>query len=270
MPCLRPYIMARYNLIVPCGQCVACRIARSKEWAIRLMHEVPYHEKSCFATFTYDRKHLPRSFSLDKAELQRFWKRLRKVHESGLKYFACGEYGERFGRPHYHAIVFGLGVEDGGLLESVWANGHVEVSGVGVESIRYTADYLQKKVEMRPLYRWKEPPFQVMSQGLGRQYAFDNCGELRAFGSISQNGVKGRIPRYYTKVLGFKSGWNAEQAEIAVHDKLSSIRKILGIKNDGLLTRDERRQVYKYMEQERRQVEKNIRARMGRTSKDQF
>lgn len=44
---------------------------------------------------------------------QLFTMSLRKVNRKvypmkQLRYYACGEYGERFGRPHYHYIIFNL------------------------------------------------------------------------------------------------------------------------------------------------------------------
>jgi len=63
---------------VPCGQCIGCRLERSRQWAVRCMHEASLHEDNCFITLTYDDEHLPADNSLDKSEFQRFCKRMRK------------------------------------------------------------------------------------------------------------------------------------------------------------------------------------------------
>ena len=39
-------------------------------------------------------------------------KRVRKFAGSGVRFFGCGEYGDRGGRPHYHGLLFGLDFED--------------------------------------------------------------------------------------------------------------------------------------------------------------
>jgi hypothetical protein len=101
------------GLYVPCGKCIACRIARTREWTVRIMHEMSCHDNAVFATLTYDDDHLPPDRSISKDELQRFIKRLRKeLGDRKIRYFACGEYGETTNRPHYHAIIFGLGLTE--------------------------------------------------------------------------------------------------------------------------------------------------------------
>src|SRR5699024_7911545 len=51
----------------------------------------------------------PRDFTL-------FMKRLRyyyfEKYKKELRFFACGEYGSSTFRPHYHAIVFNLDLDD--------------------------------------------------------------------------------------------------------------------------------------------------------------
>lgn len=97
---------------LPCGQCLGCRLERSRKWAVRCMLEASLHEQNCFLTLTYAPEHLPENGSLVKRDLTLFFKRLRKTYGEGIRYFACGEYGERFDRPHYHVILFGFIPED--------------------------------------------------------------------------------------------------------------------------------------------------------------
>lgn len=67
---------------LPCGQCIGCRLARSREWAIRCTHEAFMFDDKCFITLTYDNEHLPYSESglptLHREDLTLFLKRLRK------------------------------------------------------------------------------------------------------------------------------------------------------------------------------------------------
>jgi hypothetical protein len=65
-------------LQLPCGQCVGCKLERSRQWAVRCMHEASLYENNCFVTLTLDDDHLPSDGSLDKDIFQRFMKRLRK------------------------------------------------------------------------------------------------------------------------------------------------------------------------------------------------
>lgn len=41
---------------LPCGRCIGCKLERSKQWAIRLMHEAQLHEANSFLNLTYDDK----------------------------------------------------------------------------------------------------------------------------------------------------------------------------------------------------------------------
>lgn len=109
---------------VPCGQCIGCRLDRSRDWANRCMLELQYHRSAYFVTLTYNDEHVPRSYYSDPEtgeafesltlvprDLQLFFKRLRKK-VGKIRYFACGEYGDQTMRPHYHAIIFGLELYD--------------------------------------------------------------------------------------------------------------------------------------------------------------
>jgi hypothetical protein len=146
---------------VACGQCLGCRLDRSRTWAMRITHEASLHESNSFVTLTYRPKehctkeqlekgyHLPEDWSLNKKHFQDFMKRLRK-HFKGrsIKYYHAGEYGTicehgldlekqkcplcNLGRPHYHACIFNLGFTD---LEPYSQFG---------ETVRYTSPTLEK------------------------------------------------------------------------------------------------------------------------------
>ena len=81
---------------------MGCRVSRSQQWAIRIVHEASQHEANCFLTLTYDGEHIPDSYSVSVREVQLFMKRLRKKLGHPVRYFACGEYGDHGHRPHYH------------------------------------------------------------------------------------------------------------------------------------------------------------------------
>ena len=97
-----------YVVEIPCGRCVACRLNRAREWSLRIMNELAYHKDACFLTLTYDDEHLPEDKSLSKRDFQLFMKRFRKDFGLPVRFFACGEYGKKTFRPHYHVIFFGV------------------------------------------------------------------------------------------------------------------------------------------------------------------
>ena len=96
---------------VPCGSCLGCRQAKARDWALRSCMELEEYGKGVFITLTFDPQHCP--VEVSKRDVQLFMKRLRRRFEARvLRYLACGEYGELSGRPHYHLIVFGVGLSD--------------------------------------------------------------------------------------------------------------------------------------------------------------
>ena len=147
------------DLQVPCGQCVGCRLERSRQWALRCVHEASLHKENCFITLTYNDEHLPEHGHLIYRDFQLFMKRLRKRTGVRVRFYMCGEYGENFGRPHFHACLFGYNFPDlvrwkagkstlyrSKLLESLWTDGYSSVGEVSFESAAYVARYILKKV----------------------------------------------------------------------------------------------------------------------------
>ena len=195
------------ELFVPCGHCAACRIAKKREWTIRLIHEKGYWKDTSFITLTYQDDFLPRDGGLHKEHLQGFIKRLRRsLGDRQIKYFACGEYGDRFGRPHYHAIVFGLSGEDRDKVQQCWPFGFTKLSAATIYRFQYVCGYVQKKLSGRAseeVYGSLQPPFQLQSQGLGIRYFNDHKDEiLRDMACYTWTGASFGVPRYYRKKAG--------------------------------------------------------------------
>lgn len=146
---------------VACGQCMGCRIDKSKEWAARIVHESQMHQANSFVTLTYDDKNLPYDGSLNKAHFQKFMKRLRRRNEGQrIRYFHCGEYGQKLSRPHYHACLFGIDFADripystsndvitwtSEELTEIWGMGFTTCGELNYQTAAYTSRYILKKV----------------------------------------------------------------------------------------------------------------------------
>ena len=172
-------LLAGALLLLPCGSCVGCQISRAREWAIRCSLELQLHRRASFLTLTYSDRYVPPTLS--KPHLSLFTKYLWR-HDRSLRYFACGEYGERRGRPHYHAIVFGS--DDRELFERCWGRkGFVTADVVTPARVSYVAGYCAKKLgfhrpkgeevdyETGEVYT-HQPPFLQMSRRPGIGGAF--------------------------------------------------------------------------------------------------
>ena len=55
--------LARYGnstpIKIPCGQCIGCKLERSRQWGVRCMHEAQMHKQNCFITLTYNEEIAP-------------------------------------------------------------------------------------------------------------------------------------------------------------------------------------------------------------------
>lgn len=146
---------------LPCGRCVDCRLEASRQKAIRCVHEASLYDDNCFLTLTYDDEHLPLNNSLRLKDMQDFWKRYRdRIKPRKIRTAYCGEYGDKNGRPHYHALVFNHDFEDkkyhckspsgdrlytSELLSSLWPAGHALIGDVNFNSAAYVCRYIMKK-----------------------------------------------------------------------------------------------------------------------------
>lgn len=203
-------------LLLPCGQCLACKVTKAKDWATRAVLEMKYHSNSCFLTLTYDDCHLPKDGKLVKKHLQDFFKHLRNWNYK-FRYLACGEYGSITGRAHYHAIMFGVDFSqlydieewskgsDGQMLyhsnylDSIWTFGRVVIGAASFESVAYVARYTTKKIG-------DDGSFILASNrpGLGVQYLIDNLDVI-----LKTDAVYGDfgplktapLPRYFNSYL---------------------------------------------------------------------
>lgn len=202
---------------LPCGQCIGCRLERSRQWAIRCSHEASLYDLNCFITLTYSDEHLPANRSLDYEAPVLFMKRLRERFGSGIRSYGCAEYGEKFGRPHYHLCLFNFDFPDKRLwrndrghklytseaLSELWRFGFSSVGSVTFESAAYVARYVTKKVTGKleeGHYGDRKPERSICVSrrpGIGKGW-FDKFGKdayTRDF--VILRGRKCRPPKYY-------------------------------------------------------------------------
>lgn len=202
---------------VPCGQCIGCRLERSRQWAIRCVHEASLYEDNCFITLTYSDENLPANGSLDKTHMTKFLKRLRKKYGKGIRYFQCGEYGEKMLRPHHHAIIFNFDFPDKVYLKSkggyplyiseslakLWPYGYHLIGGVTFESAAYVARYILKKWKgdkKDEHYGELEPEYTTMSRrpGIAREWFETYKKDVYPNDSVIIRGdLSARPPKYY-------------------------------------------------------------------------
>lgn len=293
---------------IPCGKCHECRLAYSRRWADRCMLEAQYHNENCFITLTYDDEHIPNDYgfdpitgerrrfnSLKKEDLQKFFKSLRNAlneipkekrdgkqrywHEGDpdfvpVRYLACGEYGSKTSRPHYHIILFGwhppetdivpigkneLGQDYYGsaTLSKAWDKGFHVVGECDWNSCAYVSRYVTKKMfpMEKDFYEMCniEPEFLVMSRrpGIGAQWYEDNkkCYSTflksylktktgsHAIGSVKyfDNKLMNDYPEIYEDMKEKRVHFAKQYS--AIQRKMTTLpySEYLGVKNENLI-----------------------------------
>lgn len=265
MQCIKPVTLhgQKYN----CGNCTPCRINRTSEWTLRNLYELSKHFKdgASFITLTYDDEHLPKDNGLHPEELQQFWKRLRinfkrqyREFAPKLRYFACGEYGSKeetywspgaekpHGRPHFHAIVYGLNNYDDlhrKLLVKSWdkcdpflfdksRGRNSGMQEVTVDDIRYVCGYVQKKLNgdyAKEKYGEAHKPFNTCSQGIGLEFALENKQRLLDNGFTYLKGHKIGIPRYFCKKFGVFKGQLIKETVVDTEKTYQHLQKLFKV-----------------------------------------
>lgn len=216
---------------VPCGQCIGCRLERSRQWAVRIMHEVQMHEVNSFVTLTYRDAELPERGVLVKKDFQDFMKRLRRFFlPERISFYHCGEYGGETYRPHYHAILFGVDFPDqewrkdngrgeplyeSAALDRLWGKGDCLIGAVTFESAAYVARYCCAKITgdlAREHYKrvdketgevyWLPPEYATMSlkPGIGLRWFSRYGAEVEDSDTVVMRGREMAAPRYYDKL----------------------------------------------------------------------
>nr|QJB20695.1 MAG: replication initiator protein [Microvirus sp.] len=216
-----PYRGHIASQIQPCGHCIECRFSTIvRPWTVRGLKELRYHDKASFVTLTYDKAHLPPNSSLDRRHVKA-WARELLLAYPDARYLYCGEYGGKFGRPHYHAIVFGADfgykpsssrsysehgisvAQPSNELASMWRRGFSSVGNVTADSIAYVASYCLKKINgpaAASHYGDRLPEFlQQSKRAIGKRYAEDFKDELLRHANIPHDGYTVPVPRYFRR-----------------------------------------------------------------------
>lgn len=216
---------------VPCGDCLQCRLSQSRNWAVRCQHELAMHPSGgIFLTLTYAPEFFPKNHSLDKTAVPRFIADLRRQTGTSLKYYHCGEYGDKLSRPHYHVLIFGwrpsgsvhkvrsglFPLYTSTFIEQLWPYGYCPFGELTFESAAYTARYATKKVTGKKAdkhYQRIDPVtgeiFQVIPEyatmsnrgGIGRSWLEMYFDEVYPADSVLVNGHLVQPPRFYDKIL---------------------------------------------------------------------
>lgn len=184
-------ITLKNGITVPCGRCEICASNNRAQWSLRLAIHASYCDKMpLFICLTYDPWNIPvtpeNMPTLSRPDVSKFlkeYKRLYNLTNDKFTYFGCGEYGDTFGRPHYHLLFFGddalydLYFKDvdkaNKRLHDVWQKGFVSIGVAQWSGIHYVTKYVLKEDINEIKNLGVVPPFTICSKGLGNSF-FDS------------------------------------------------------------------------------------------------
>lgn len=225
------------------------------------MHErsTDVRRKNSFVTLTYSQENLPVGNELVHRHFQLFMKKLRNhversqnskqeptkgrpsVHrgtqpkkpdinirkskkQNKIRYYMTGEYGDKEGRPHFHAILFNVAFSDkqyfkkspsgekiytSATLDKLWAKGFASIGNVTIESAAYVARYVIKKQGNKQTHQVidpqtgeitnRKPEYSRMSRGeaIGKPWIRKYLSDVYPDGMMVVNGIQTRPPRIY-------------------------------------------------------------------------
>lgn len=279
----REYSALEYKLysqlglqLVPCGHCELCLVTRRYERALRIMLEVEsFQDSSYFLTLTYSDEHLGsrdlvhsdwsqfmkdfrRSFCEAKycdVGVPRHWKRFGAVRSEtfkSVKQVMCGEYGDYFGRKHFHGIIFGHEFRDmvatgtfssrgqeiftSPSLRDVWKKGFVQIAPVTMDLALYVSSYItDQSLDVRPDLGFSKPQYGRFGRGIGRSWLDKYWRDVLNAGSLELSNGSFPIPRtflrWYADHPDFLE-WKARKALTVSEKNLDLI-----LKEDGPIRR---------------------------------
>lgn len=205
---------------VPCGECGECRQQKGVDICLRCMAEYQTCKQlggyAFFDTLTYNNQNLPKFHGVscfDKTHIGSFMKRLRskidrKFGSSGisklmLSYCVVSEFGDNFGRVHYHVIFFvkypSLNVYTlKAFIRSAWYYGFVDPNTLIQKHLvnsnavlHYMTKYINKYPEWLDVYKTvlshRCNNKAMLEQGLKRVRPFYRCSNNLGFQFIKDN-----------------------------------------------------------------------------------
>lgn len=230
MPCLSPLTITvksrgssgKSFFNVPCRQCMCCRL--KKVQSLRMMSDLYLYDRymhdqgASFVTLTYSDNFLPLNdcgvITLRKSDFQKFNKRFRiNLMRNNLnipyKFIACGEYGGKLSRPHYHIIMLGItkSIADE-FVPLSWnhiENGISDIGSLARGGLNYVLKYCTKTSlgkDAKKLYDDNnvERPFICHSKSLELDYFERNLQEIEDNNfALRHKGKLVSLPNYYRK-----------------------------------------------------------------------
>lgn len=227
---------------IPCGKCDLCLIENRYSKALRIMLEAEsYPDSVFFITLTYDNEHIENN-ELNHSHWVQFMKDFRakfcqakycNIRDRGtlrhgkeysktfnrIKQVVAGEYGDSFGRRHFHGILFGHKFNDlvdtgrvsskgfpvytSPSLQSVWKKGMVQVDVVTFDLALYVAAYITDKAldEEQETPDGYKKQYGRFGKGIGLRWISKYWRDVLSVGKVMLLNRDFPVPRYFFEAI---------------------------------------------------------------------
>lgn len=197
---------------VACGRCRECVKNRKQDWAGKLLAEYLKSGSAAFVTLTYAKK--PQAFRYkdvqDMLHVFRKWCH-RKNRGTKVRFFCVGERGDKFGRRHWHMILFfskplTLDKPAMGTKWRFWQHGWTDIQMLierdqALWKMRYCVKYAVKGLDGKG-----ERPRASLKPALGAEWLVERAREMAAAGLVPDG-------RYVLPGVFWKKGSRKGQSE---------------------------------------------------------
>lgn len=225
---------------IPCGKCDLCLVTRRYDKALRIMLEAEsWPDKATFITLTHEKiddpnlnhkdwsqfiKNFRQTFCQTKycdISKPKHWKAYGKIRShthKEIKQVMCGEYGDDFGRKHFHGIIFNHSFSDmrftgnyskkgnpiytSDELQKVWKKGIVQIAPVTFDLALYVGSYVTDLGDEEDVNEGKtKPQYGLFGRGIGLNWFNKYYKDVLAAGKIMMHDKDYPVPRYFWKKL---------------------------------------------------------------------
>jgi len=285
-----------------CGKCLKCLLKRKAQWSFRLVEQKRVSFSSYFVTLTYNDKYLPMGdgvSSINKNDHKEFIKKLKEYEKPknlalrpyiskeelerskiGIKdrgklaYYGVSEYGDQFGRSHWHYILFN--VRDINNIDRAWfttvrndqtgeyepgeQKGNIKIDECNINTIDYVLKYMVKDHSKQD-YEGRAKEVSFMSKGIGITYVdqefIDYINREDANQVMNQRGSILPLPRYYRKKFVKEENMQKKNLYIAeqVEKKAAEELQKYGDRYDTMVKLSKDRRMYLMKMRNKRNVE---------------
>jgi len=278
---------------LPCGKCELCRVDIRYSKALRIMLEAEsWPEKSYFITLTFNNENLGNG-ELDHNEWAQFLKNFRQkfcqakyclLRDRGgkrhgkeysktfkkIKQVMCGEYGDTFGRKHFHGIIFNHNFSDlrptgfyskkghplhtSDSLRDCWSKGTVEVEPLTMDLALYVSAYVTDVYdEPEANHGHQKKQYGRFGHHIGKAWVSQYWKDVLVTGRVHTLEAQYPAPRYFLEYI--KKEHPIEFAAFKVKKKLQAENKRAKCieKGDGLLARAKAKaRIFQHLKEKRR------------------